>query len=79
MSLSLRGFLPSRGHLRPEINMAIPMLIERHGTKAAMEITEFEISHLAKIKDLVEKENIDCDLVFTTMTDVLLDSDRAEV
>ena len=61
MSLSLTDFIPSGSHLRLEINMAIPKLIERYSTIAAMEITDFEVSQLATIKDLAEEENIDGD------------------
>lgn len=63
--------------MRPELYMQIPEYIEKYGLKRAAEITNFEISHIQILKDLVEKEKIDCDFVLTRSMDVFLDEAHA--
>lgn len=38
--------------------------------QAAAEIASFETEHLRAVKDVIEKENIDCDFVLTRAVDV---------
>lgn len=66
------------GHLRPDLYGHIPTHIDRHGLKAGVEIAEFEAAHVTAIKNVVAKENIDCDLVITRSTDVWCNQDAAE-
>ena len=47
--------------------------IERYGLDAAVEISNHEVAHLQAIKQLVEKEHIDCDFTLTRTFDVFLD------
>ncbi|KAH8690577.1 FAD dependent oxidoreductase superfamily [Talaromyces proteolyticus] len=64
------------GHLRPDIYGLIPLNIQRHGLEGATELAEFELSHVKAIKDVIEKEQIDCDLIMTRNMNVYLDEDR---
>ena len=66
------------GHLRPEVYFNMPTYIEKYGYEAAAEISKFEVSHLQAIRDLVEKEQIDCDLTLTRTYDVFLDEEYAK-
>ena len=56
----------------------MPTYIEKYGYEAAAEISKFEIAHLPAIRDLVDKENIDCDLTLTRTFDVFLDDQYAK-
>lgn len=58
------------GHLRPDLYGHIPTYVDRAGEEAAREVAEFEISHVAVIKKLIEEEKIDCDFTLTRSTDV---------
>lgn len=49
-----------------------------YGKQAAAEMAVFEMSHVQAVKDLVEKEKIDCDFVLTRAYDVILDPKLAE-
>jgi hypothetical protein len=51
------------GHLRPD--PVSSSVLEKYGLEAALEIALFELSHFQAIKDLIKKENIDCELTFT--------------
>jgi hypothetical protein len=53
------------------------MYTERHGVEAAIEVVEFELAHVPAIKEVVERENIDCDLNITRSMNVCLDAGRA--
>lgn len=66
------------GHLRPDLYGHIPTHIDRQGLEAGVEIAEFEAAHVTAIKNVVAKENIDCDLVITRSTDVWCNQDAAE-
>ena len=55
----------------------MPTYIAKYGYEAAAEISKFEIDHLNAIKDLVEEEQIDCDLTVTRSFDVFLDDEHA--
>ena len=46
--------------------------IEKYGLEAAAEMSNFEIAHIQAIKNLVEKENIDCDFTLTRSFDVFM-------
>ena len=64
--------------MRPETYFNIPVLAERYGSEAAQEIAAFERLHVKAIKDLIRKENIDCEFTLTRTMDVLLDEQQAE-
>lgn len=52
-------------------------MLQKHGAEAVAEIAIFEMAHVKAIKDLVEKEQIDCDLVLTRALHVTRDEDMA--
>jgi len=66
------------GHLRPDLYGHIPTHIDRHGLERGAEIAEFEAAHVTAIKNVVAKENIDCDFVITRTTDVWCNDDAAQ-
>lgn len=55
----------------------MPNLIAKYGIQEAVEISKFEISHIQVIKDLIEKEGIDCEFTLTRSMDVFLDEEPA--
>ncbi|KAL1868321.1 hypothetical protein Plec18167_008246 [Paecilomyces lecythidis] len=66
------------GHLKPDTFYSIPKHSERYGPEAAVQLARFEASHLAAIKNLVQKEQIDCDFVLTRTCDAIMDPDMAK-
>ncbi|KAL4946492.1 hypothetical protein BDV06DRAFT_233088 [Aspergillus oleicola] len=58
------------GHLKPDPYNRIASLANKYGLDAAREVAEFEARHVDAIAELVEKENIDCDLHVTEAIDV---------
>ena len=46
--------------------------------RAAVDVARFEASQVFAVKELVEKENIDCDFVLTRACDAILDPELAE-
>jgi hypothetical protein len=49
--------------------------LKLYGREVAEEAASFEARQIQAIKDLVEKENIDCDFVLTRATDVCMYED----
>lgn len=62
----------SGGHLKPDPYMRAAGALDKYGKDAAEEVASFEACQVKEIKDLVEKENIDCDFVVTRTSDVCL-------
>lgn len=60
------------GHLKPDLYYAYNNFKSKYGEKGVAEIFNFEYAHVAAIKDLVERENIDCDFVLTRACDTHL-------
>lgn len=55
-------------------------VIEEYGVEAAAEAAAFEMSHVDVIKEVVEREGIDCDFVMTRTFDVQFqESTRAQL
>lgn len=65
------------GHLKPDVYFAIPKYIKRFGVKAAIEVADFEAKQVFLIKELVEREKIDCDFTLTRACDVILHEEQA--
>ncbi|CAH0039099.1 unnamed protein product [Clonostachys rhizophaga] len=65
------------GHLKPDVYFNVPKYIKKYGTKAAVEVANFEASQVLAVKELVEKEKIDCEFTLTRACDVILDEDLA--
>ncbi|KAK6833808.1 oxidoreductase OrdL [Apiospora arundinis] len=66
------------GHMKPDVYFNVAKYTKKYGTKAAVEVAAFEASHVFAIKDLVERENIDCDFVLSRACDVILDAGMAK-
>ncbi|KAL1962876.1 hypothetical protein VTN77DRAFT_9054 [Rasamsonia byssochlamydoides] len=61
------------GHLKPSPYQVIINNAPKYGREAAVELAKFETAHIPAMKQLVEKEGIDCDFHITRAVDVLLD------
>ncbi|EXJ83390.1 hypothetical protein A1O1_07012 [Capronia coronata CBS 617.96] len=68
----------SGGHLKPDVYFNMPKYIKKYGVKAAVEVSKFEASQVYAVKQLVEKEKIDCDFVLTRACDATLHKGLAE-
>lgn len=66
------------GHLKPYCHRMYLDYEAAHGQFVAAQVVNFEVDHLYKIKQIVEKEEIDCDFVLTRACDVYRDSKRIE-
>ncbi|KAF5489963.1 putative oxidoreductase OrdL [Colletotrichum siamense] len=66
-----------RGQLKPDVYFNIPKYIEKYGVDAAVEVANFESSQVFAVKELVEKEKIDCDFTLTRTCDATLDEGLA--
>lgn len=51
--------------------------MKKYGVKAAVDVANFEASNVLAVKDLVEKENIDCEFTLTRACDATLDDGLA--
>lgn len=67
------------GHFKPDVYSAVPNNIRKHGVKAAVEIANFEASQLYAIKDLIEREQIDCEFTLSRGCSVILHEGEAMV
>ena len=65
------------GHLKPDVYFNVPKYIKRFGVKAAVEVADFEAKQVLAVKELVERENIDCDFTLTRACDVILHEELA--
>ncbi|KAF4426427.1 Gamma-glutamylputrescine oxidoreductase [Colletotrichum fructicola] len=66
-----------RGQLKPDVYFNIPKYIEKYGVDAAVEVANFEASQVFAVKELVEKEKIDCDFTLTRTCDATLNEGLA--
>ncbi|KAJ9269411.1 hypothetical protein DTO212C5_4474 [Paecilomyces variotii] len=66
------------GHIKPSLYASIGNMSAKYGLEAAVELAEFEKAHLHAIKELVEKEDIDCDFQLTRAFDVFLSETQNE-
>ena len=66
------------GHLRPDLYGHIPTYVDRAGAEAGLEIAEFEIAHVHAIKNVIEKEKIECDFTLTRTIDVWCNEKSAQ-
>jgi glycine/D-amino acid oxidase-like deaminating enzyme len=66
------------GHVKPDTYFGVTRYSRLYGVKAAAEIVKFESSQVLAVKDLVEKEQLDCDFHLTRGIDVYLNADFAE-
>lgn len=64
------------GHLK----LAVPHItkvLEKHGKKVAAEIGEFHIKQIYALKEVVDREELDCDFLLTRSFDVFMDEGQA--
>ncbi|KAH0421190.1 FAD dependent oxidoreductase [Colletotrichum camelliae] len=66
-----------RGQLKPDVYFNIPKYIEKYGVDATVEVANFEASQVFAMKELVEKEKIDCEFTLTRTCDATLDESLA--
>lgn len=55
----------------------LPKHIKKYGAKAVVEVANFEASQVYAVKELVEKEKIDCDFTLTRACDATVDEGLA--
>jgi hypothetical protein len=63
--------------MKPDVYYQVPKYIKKYGVKAAVDVACFEASQVHAVKELVEKEKIDCDFVLTRACDTTLDPELA--
>ncbi|KAL4791881.1 FAD dependent oxidoreductase superfamily [Aspergillus venezuelensis] len=66
------------GHMKPDVYYQVPKYIRKYGVEAAVDVARFEASQVHAVKELVEKEKIDCDFVLTRACDATLDPKLAD-
>ena len=66
------------GHLKPDVYFQLASHVKKFGAKRAAEVARFEASQVFAVKELVEKENIDCDFTLTRACDATLDPGLAK-
>lgn len=65
------------GHVKPDTYFNVPKYTGLYGAEAAAELARFEASHVLAVKELVEREGLDCDFHLTRAVDVYLDAGHA--
>ncbi len=65
------------GHVKPDSYFNVPKYTRLYGAKVAAEIAKFETSQVLAVKELVEREKLDCDFHLTRGVDVYMDEDFA--
>ncbi|KAK2739526.1 hypothetical protein FQN55_009402 [Onygenales sp. PD_40] len=58
------------GHLKPDPYKLAADLAAEYGIEAAAEVANFEVANLAAVKEYVETEKVDCDMLVTRAVDV---------
>ena len=58
------------GHLKPDPLLRAAAVLDTHGQAAAEHVASFEQRQVDAVKELVERENIDCDFEETRVIDV---------
>jgi hypothetical protein len=58
------------GHLKPDPLSRAASVLETHGIAVAEHVATFEARQVDAIKELVQRENCDCDFEETRVTDV---------
>ncbi|KAL2872408.1 FAD dependent oxidoreductase-domain-containing protein [Aspergillus lucknowensis] len=65
------------GHLKPDSYNRIATLSDEFGIVAATEVAEFEARHVETLRQIVERENIDCDFTVVDAIDVQISESHA--
>ncbi|KLJ13115.1 hypothetical protein EMPG_09430 [Blastomyces silverae] len=67
-----------RGHIRPSPVLPIMKHADKDGLEAASELSNFEAEHIPAIRDVIEKEGIECDFTMTRSFEVFLQEDHCK-
>lgn len=65
------------GHVKPDTYFNVTKYASMFGIEVAAQLAAFEASHVLAMKDLVEREGLDCDFQLTRAVDVYLDPEHA--
>ncbi|KIW39160.1 uncharacterized protein PV06_08961 [Exophiala oligosperma] len=65
------------GHIKPDTYYSAPKYERLYGTRQAAELQLFESSQVWAVKELVDREGLECDFHLTRALDVYLDPDHA--
>ncbi|KIV86776.1 hypothetical protein PV11_02365 [Exophiala sideris] len=65
------------GHLKPDTYWSAAESYKKYGAETALDLLNFESQQVMDVKQLVEKENIDCDFELTRAIDVITDQETA--
>ncbi|POS75665.1 FAD dependent oxidoreductase [Diaporthe helianthi] len=65
------------GHIKPDVYYNILKYTEKYGSANAAAFARFEAANVLAVKELVERERIECDFVLTRTLDVYLDEAHA--
>lgn len=55
--------------MKPDVYFNVPKYIKKYGVKAAVDVANFEAAQVLAVKELVEKEKIDCEFTLTRACD----------
>ncbi|KAI3401090.1 hypothetical protein diail_235 [Diaporthe ilicicola] len=66
------------GHIKPDVYYNILKYTKKYGAANAAAFARFEAKNVLAVKELVEREKIDCDFVLTRALDVYLDEAHAK-
>jgi glycine/D-amino acid oxidase-like deaminating enzyme len=66
------------GHLKPDTYMGVTKLASVYGKQQAAEVQRYETDQVYQVKQLVEKEGLDCDFHLTRACDAIMDPAVAE-
>jgi hypothetical protein len=64
------------GHIKPDVYNLCGSMAKKHGIEAAAEIAEFELANMEAVKNYVQENNVDCDLILTQAVDVQLSKEH---
>ncbi|KUI72488.1 Gamma-glutamylputrescine oxidoreductase [Cytospora mali] len=67
------------GHIKPDVYYNILKYTKKYGAENAAAFARFENANIYAVKEMVEKENIECDFVLTRAVDVYLDEAHAKI
>lgn len=60
------------GHLKPDPLSRAASVLKTHGKAVAEHVASFEARQVSEIRELIEREDVDCDFEETRVTDVCL-------
>ncbi|KAK6394582.1 hypothetical protein LTR65_001373 [Meristemomyces frigidus] len=66
------------GHIKPDVYYNILKYVKKYGAEQAAAVARFEAANVLAVKQLVEREKIDCDFVLTRALDVYLNEEHAK-